>query len=269
MGGAQRPNGGFGGGFGGGGMGSADVKLQYIDDNPTSYSNIFNSAKTDVTDADKARLIESLKSLSAYESLESVLDMEKVISYFVVHNFVNNGDSYTGSMIHNYYLHEENGALSMIPWDYNLAFGTFQSSNATSSVNSPIDTPVSGGIGNDRPMIGWIFSNEEYTDVYHEYFERFIEQFFGSGYLEAFIDDVAEMIAPYVEKDPTKFCTYESFLKGVDTIQEYCLLRARSVRGQLDGTIPSTAQGQTTDSSALVDASHITISHMGTMGKGR
>ena len=262
MGGGQRPGGGFGGG-----MGSSDVKLQYIDDDPTSYSNIFGSAKTNVTEADKARLIESLKSLSAYESLESVLDMEQVISYFVVHNFVNNGDSYTGSMIHNYYLHEENGALSMIPWDYNLAFGTFQSSNATSSVNSPIDSPVSGGIGEDRPMVGWIFSSEEYTELYHEYFGRFTEQFFESGYLEELIDDVAEMIAPYVEKDPTKFCTYEDFLSGVDTIQEYCLLRAESVRGQLDGSIPSTAEGQAADSSALIDASHITISDMGTMGR--
>lgn len=28
-------------------------------------------------------------------------------------------------MIHNYYLYEEDGQLSMIPWDYNLAFGGF------------------------------------------------------------------------------------------------------------------------------------------------
>ncbi len=41
-------------------MGS-DVKLQYMDDNPDSYSNIWNNAKTDINDADKTRLIESLK----------------------------------------------------------------------------------------------------------------------------------------------------------------------------------------------------------------
>ena len=50
--------------------------------------------------------------------------MEEVIRYFVVHNFVCNGDSYTGTMIHNYYLYEEDGRLSMLPWDYNLAYGT-------------------------------------------------------------------------------------------------------------------------------------------------
>ena len=72
--------------------------------------------------------------------------MDEVIRYFVVHNFVCNSDSYTGVMVHNYYLYEEDGQLSMIPWDYNLAFGGFESSQgATSLVNSPIDTPVSMG----------------------------------------------------------------------------------------------------------------------------
>ena len=48
---------------GGMGMGSSDVKLKYTDDDPDSYSNIFNNAKTGVTYADKIRLIRSLKQL--------------------------------------------------------------------------------------------------------------------------------------------------------------------------------------------------------------
>ena len=91
---------GGGGGFRSGG--AADVKLQYIDDDPDSYTNIFDSAKTSVSNGDQARLIDSLKSLSSYENLEEVLDIEPVLRYFVVHNFVVNGDSYTGNMIHNY-----------------------------------------------------------------------------------------------------------------------------------------------------------------------
>lgn len=250
------------------GMGSDDVKLQYIDDNYDSYSNIFDNAKTDINDADKDRLIASLKALNSCENLEEVLDIEEVLKYFVVHNFVVNGDSYTGSMVHNYYLYEEDGKLSMIPWDYNLAFGTFQGNNATDSVNDPIDSPVSGGSMSDRPMVAWIFENEEYTSKYHEYFEAFIEKYFNSGYLEEFIADTAEMIVPYVEKDPTKFCTYEEFEKGVETIKEFCLLRAESVSGQLEGSIPSTTEGQKADGSALINAGTISLSDMGTMSNG-
>lgn len=250
------------GGFGGG-MGSDDVKLKYIDDDFDSYSNIFESAKTDISDSDRERLISSLKSLSENMDIEDAVDIEKVIRYFVVHNFVCNGDSYTGSMIHNYYLYEKDGKMSMIPWDYNLAYGTFQGGNAQSEVNSPIDTPVSGDMS-DRPMINWIFENEEYTEFYHQYFAEFLN----SVDMEAIIDEAAELIAPYVERDPTKFCTYEEFEKGVETLRTFCKLRSESVQGQLDGTIPSTTDGQSADSSSLVDASSITLSDMGTMNNG-
>ena len=248
-------------------MGSSDVKLQYIDDNASSYSNIFSSAKTDVSEADEQRLIASLKALSEGGDIASVVDIDEVIRYFVVHNFVVNGDSYTGSMIHNYYLYEENGQLSMIPWDYNLAYGTFQGNNADSAVNDPIDSPFSSSM-EDRPMINWIFSNEEYTEIYHQYFSEFIEQFFDNGKLTEWIDATKELIAPYVAQDPTKFCAYEEFETGVATIREFCLLRAQSVTGQLDGTIPFTSEDQSADSSSLVDASYIILSNMGTMSHG-
>lgn len=259
----------FGGGKGGfGTMGSSDVKLQYIDDDADSYSNIFGNAKTDITKADKTRLIEALKNLSNGEELETTVDVEAVIRYFVVHNFVVNSDSYTGSMIHNYYLYENDGQLQMIPWDYNLAFGSFISmGSATSSVNDPIDTPLSVSGSGDRPMIDWIFSNEEYTELYHQIFGEFIEKYFNSGYYTEMIDGVTSMISPYVEKDPTKFCTYEEFEKGVATLKEFCMLRAESVKGQLNGTIGSTSATQKEET--LIDASHINTSDMGSMGGGK
>lgn len=251
----------FGGGFGG--MGTSDVKLQYIDDDPDSYSNIFDNAKTDITDADKERLISSLKQLSENDNIENVVNIDEVMRYFVVHIFLCNGDSYTGSMIHNYYLYENDGKLSMIPWDYNLAFGTFQSSDATAEVNAPIDTPVSGGY-DDRPMIAWIFNNEEYTEMYHEYFSEFLS----SVDISSIIDETKALISSYVEKDPTAFYTYDEFETGVETLKAFCELRVESIEGQLDGTIPSTTSGQSEDSSALIDASSITLSDMGTMNNG-
>lgn len=266
-----------GGGFGG--MGQSDVMLQYTDDNFDSYSNIFDNAKTNITDADKNRLIQSLKKLSENDSVEDVVDIDNVIKYFVVHDFVQNGDSYTGNMIHNYYLYEEDGVLSMIPWDYNLAFGGFSmggmgggtngnSSDASSTVNAPIDTPVTSGTLESRPMVAWIFENEEYTALYHQYYQEFMDNYFNSGYFEQMIDETIALISPYVGKDPTAFCTYDEFLTGSQTLKDFCLLRAESVCGQLDGTIPSTQDGQSEDSSSFIDASDINISDMGAMGGG-
>ena len=262
FGGKKDDNGGFGG------MGSDDVKLVYTDDDFDSYSNIFDSAKTDITDSDKTRLINSLKVLNS-DDAASTVDVDSVIKYFAVHNFVCNFDSYTGSMIHNYYLYEKDGILSMIPWDYNLAFGGFVGgSDSTSMINFPIDSPVSGGNTDSRPMLAWIFADEEYTELYHEALSEFIANYFESGYFEEEIDRVTALISPYVEKDPTKFCTYDEFTEGIAALKEFCTLRAESVRGQLDGTIPSTSDAQSEDSSALISGSSVSISAMGSMNVG-
>ncbi len=253
----------------GGARGSGDVSLIYSDDEYSSYQNIFDNAKTPVSDQDKDRLIASLKQLNAGENLSEVVDVDQVIRYFVAHNFVCNFDSYTGSMIHNYYLYENEGQLSMLPWDYNLAFGGFMGAqDATALVNYPIDTPVSGGTVESRPMLAWIFSDETYTQLYHQVFAEFLANYFENGLFAQELDRIQAMISPYVEKDPTKFCSYEEFATGAAVLREFCLLRAKSVKGQLEGTISSTSSSQSQDSSSLVDASQIDVSAMGTMQNG-
>lgn len=249
-------------------MDNSDVSLIYTDDEYENYSNIFENAKTNITDSDKDRLIASLKQLNENKDIADIVDTDAVIRYFVVHNFVLNFDSYTGSMIHNYYLYEKDGQLSMIPWDYNLAFGGFMpESDATALINYPIDTPVSGGTIDSRPMLAWIFDNEEYTEQYHRCFSEFISEHFNNGRFADMIDSLSEMISPYVEKDTTKFCTYQEFQEGISTLKEFCILRAQSINGQLNGSIPSTDTGQAESGSSLIDGSHLSISAMGGMDK--
>ncbi len=249
-------------------VGYDDVKLLYSGDAYDSYRNIFENAKTDITDEDQERLIASLKNLNSCTALEQTVDVEKVLRYFVVHNFVCNFDSYTGSMVHNYYLHEQNGQLSMIPWDYNLAFGGFGGGDAESMVNFPIDSPVTGGTLESRPMVAWIFSDEEYTRRYHVLFAEFLTAFFDHGELAQMIEETRNRIAPYMESDPTAFCTYDQFETGTASLQLFCQLRAESVRGQLDGTVPATSEAQAMDSDARIDASGLSLSDMGSMNGG-
>lgn len=246
-----------GGGMQGGMMGSDDVCLVYTDDEYESYSNIFNNAKTDVSSSDKDRLIAALKALGEGGDVSGCVDIESVISYFVAHNFVCNFDSYTGTMVHNYYLYEDEGILSMIPWDYNLAFGGFMSgSDAESLINWDIDEPVSGGTIESRPMLAWIFGSEEYTELYHEAFAEFIDTVFTSGEFERLMEETIALISPYVERDPTKFCTYEEFTLGAETLTEFCLLRAESISYQLAGE------------DVTVDAGGLELSDMGGMNTG-
>ncbi len=252
------------GGGPGGGPSSGDVKLQYTDNNPESYANIFDNVKTPVTEADQARLIDTLRRLGTGEDIPGTVDVDAALRYFVVHNYVVNGDSYTGSMVHNYYLYEKDGRISMIPWDYNLAFGGFQGDDASAAVNDPIDTPLSVTGSGDRPMADWIFQSPEYTELYHRYFQEFLETVDPA----AIIEEAYRLIDPYVQKDPSAFCTYEEFETGAAALAQFCALRSESIAGQLVGSIPTTREGQAEDGSALTDVSGLELSDMGGMEQG-
>ena len=256
-----------------GGFGS-DAKgadLKYTDDDTDSYSDIFDNDETDADDESKQRVIAALKALSQGDDIEKYIDTDEVIRYFAAHNFVLNYDSYTGNMLHNYYLYEKDGRLSMLPWDYNLAFGAFggmsgSSSDATSLVNTGIDTPLSDSQESDRPMWNLIASNEKYLEQYHSVYSELLD-YFESGAFDAEIDRVYEMILPYVEKDPSAFYSSEQFKTAYETLKELCGLRAESIRNQLDGKL-STKTTEQKDADKT-DASSITISDMGTHEQGK
>lgn len=248
---------------------NADVALKYIDEDINSYEGIFRGAKFNPTKKDQKRLIESLKILSSKDNIDSVVDVDGLLRYFVAQVFVVNIDSYLGPTGHNYFLYEKDGILSMLPWDYNLAFGTYSlgMSNPINDiemyVNYPIDTPASGEIMLNRPMYHHLMLVEEYYKQYHAYFDHFISEYFESGYFEEVIEETTTMIAPYIAKDPTAFVSFADFQLGVETIKEFSLLRAKSIRGQLKGEIPSTIRGQTEDNSQFIDASHLWLPDMG------
>ena len=248
---------------------NADVHLRYTDDEFDSYDNIFRHSKFDPTDADKQRLIDALKILSTGESLETAIDVDEVLRYFTVQVFVVNMDSYLGRTGHNYFLYEQDGILQILPWDYNLAFATYSLgmpdpiNDSTLYVNYPINTPASGEIMRKRPLYHNLMKNNEYYEQYHKYFDYLIESYFESGYFTDFAEETADMIAPYVGKDPTAFCSYADWQLGAKTIRNFCLLRAESVRGQLDGTIPSTIAAQAENKSNFIDASSIWLPDLG------
>ena len=205
---------------------SGNTRLQYIDDDPDSYPNIFGTAKAGMTRKAQYRLIGALRRLNAFEDLDAALDLDRVLHYFVIHSFVYNWDSYTGRSVHNYYLYEEDGCLSMIPWDYNEAFGS-----GGEGVNHPIDTPILSDTIEERPMLAWIFSDPAYTAMYHEAYGDFLDEFCDSGWVDAEMARVRELIAPYVERDPRSFYSPEAFEQGADSLAMFFVLRAQSVRG--------------------------------------
>jgi hypothetical protein len=200
--------------------------------------------------------------------LEKYFDVDQILRYFAAHTVVVNADSYTSNMQQNYYIYERDGKISVLPWDYGLAFGSFMSGSSSSSVNFPIDTPVSGVNMEDRPLLNKLLEVDEYRERYHSYLQEIVTGYFESGLWESTINALDERINEYVKNDTTATSSYEQYENSLPALIEFGKLRAESISGQLNGTIPSTTDGQRADSSTLIDASHLNMSLLGSMGGG-
>lgn len=256
-------------GKGGQNGGSLGVDLVYKGDELSDYGNIFDNAITKSDETDYKRLIASLKGISEGESLEKYIDADEVLRYAAVNVFLVNLDSYFSNMGHNYVLYEDKGILSMLPWDYNLSFGTFNTNSSSDAVNYAIDTVFNNVTAEERPIIGLLLQQDEYRELYHKYLSQLAE-YVTSGKFNEKVDAVTAAIDGYVKNDSTSFDGYDAYREGVETLKSFASLRAESVSGQLEGIIPATREAQS-GSNALIDAASLDLSKLGGMenkGKG-
>ena len=214
--------------------------LKYRGDDPSSYTDIFDNAAPGTTEEDDHAVIAALKALSEGRPEDGV-DTEEVTRYFAVHNFIASWDSYSWKMLHNYGLYEKDGLLSMLPWDYNLAFSDRVPANGADGENAlesvirmDIDDPGFDGVsGKDRPMWYWIAQDGSALSAYHGVLEEDVLPYFTSGEFEKEFEACREMIRPYLEKDPTYYYSMQEFDAECDAIRDYCLRRAESVLSQI------------------------------------
>ena len=242
---------------------SEGAELSYRGEEIENYPDIFENNETKAEDEDKLRVIRALKALCDNRDLEEYLYTDELFRYFALQSFVLNYDSYMGPMLHNYYLCENKGKLAMFPWDYNTAFATSwarhnqKESEPIRMVNYGIDTPLFGTTSEQRPMWNWIVQNPGYLDSYHKAMDEFLETFFESGEFEKKMDEMIAMLKPYIEKDPTSFTGAERFSSSAEALKTFCLLRAQSMRKQLDNKLSTRTDEQIPEE--RIDASGITI----------
>jgi hypothetical protein len=257
------------GGMGMGNRGNTGGDLQYSDDLITSYAAIFENGVGKIGESDQKKVIEALKHLQEGERLEAYWDVDAILRYMAAHTVVVNLDSYSSNMAQNFYLYEKDGVLTVLPWDYNLAFGGFSSNSMTEVINFPIDTPVSGVTMEERPLFNILLSQEAYKATYHEYLNAIVSDYFQQDQWAKKIEKLDQLIGAYVEKDPTAFCTYEAYKKAIDTLTTLGTLRSDSILGQLEGTIPSTNETQEKAKDKLIQADTLSLEDLGSMGGGR
>lgn len=244
------------------------ASLNYTDDSLDSYSTIWNGSKTDTTDADHRRVIEALQGISAGD-LETYMDVDNMLRYMAVQTFIVNLDSLTGSMSHNYYLYEDGGRLNLLPWDYNLALGGFQGGTASETVNFPIDTPFTVSM-EERRFFRELLENETYRAQYHEYLRVLCEEYVGTVFPQTYaaMRLLLDELVASEEADPSAFHTNGDYVEAAEMLKKTIERRAESILGQLEGSIPSTRDGQDAEPGKLLDCADLDLSAMGSQFGG-
>ena len=282
------------------GMGGTGADLVYNGDDISAYTGL--NLKTNLNSSDGKEILALMQALEDGEGLEKVLDVEKALKYIAANVALANFDSYLGMTTHNFYLYEENGRFTIIPWDMNLAFGGFgggevdiyeptsqsmggfgggdkrkdtqdndavtnaaESTEAQADANNqpqpPDNADMQGGgqpsggkqpqgmpsMGSgEKPLVTTLLENETYRSMYEGYLKEIAEKYFTQEYMTELVTKIHGLIAPYVQNDPTAFCTYEEFEQACSTdptdqysLVYYAVNMAESIENQLSGGEPT------------------------------
>ncbi|MFS0781834.1 CotH kinase family protein [Bacillus sp. 1P06AnD] len=249
--------------------------LKWISNDISDYTGL--DLKTNKKTSKQKAMIHFLDTINHGGHLEKVMDVDEMLRYFAANTALVNLDHYQGSMKHNYYLYENNGKFSILPWDYNMAFGGFsggaqpannqqsgqgmdnkqskepnnsQQGNgmaggmgnmmSESNINFSISEPVSGTTIEDRPLLDALLTNKEYKKTYNGYLKEIANHFFKESNMKKRVAEISALILPYVVKDPTKFTTTDQFKEGVsgdNSIAAFSSKRAESILKQLSGEL--------------------------------
>jgi spore coat protein CotH len=206
--------------------------LTWLGDDPSLYTGL--EMKSDKSNDDI--LIDMLDELNNGTDYEKYIDVEESLKYIALNAVTANMDSYLGGNKQNYYLYEDDGVFSILPWDYNMAFGGMGSADVL------IDEPTQGTLA-ERPLIAKLLANEEYKAKYHEIVSEMINGYLADDTFQARMDELNTMISSYVKADPSAFYTFEQYESGLTSVKTFMSNMAKSIQQQLDGTIPSSGDG--------------------------
>lgn len=270
------------------GMGGTGADLVYYGEDISAYTGL--NLKTNLNSSDGKEILALMQVLEDGEGLEEVLDVEKALKYIAANVALANFDSYLGNTTHNFYLYEENGRFTIIPWDMNLAFGGFgggevdiyeptkqgmggfgggdkrkdkqdndavpnaaESTEAQADANNQPQPPDNADMqgmpsmdSGEKPLVTTLLENETYRSMYEGYLKEIAEKYFTQEYMTELVTKIHDLIAPYVQNDPTAFCTYEEFEQACSTdptdqysLAYYAVNMAESIENQLNGGEPT------------------------------
>ncbi len=174
------------------------------------------------------------------ELLNEIMDVEETLKYFATHSFIVQQDNMFSNLQNYAFYVGEDGKSMMIPWDYDLGWGTyFDPYDAEGVANNDLDNMYSAyfnGYGDmtaaevyaQFPLVNVLFQNKKLWGKYYEYMEDCAKiaalggtttdgQVYEAGRFAEIIDELApQLIEAAAEEMPANVFYTNGFVQPRD-----------------------------------------------------
>ena len=154
-------------------------------------------------------------SVDLLETLNPLLDTDQAIWHLALNNAICSLDAYYDSG-RNYYLYHDSkhDRLSVIPWDYNMAFGNY--GNAPNNMS-----PTKGAGDSERPLLSNLVEGGVLRQQYLAHMAAITEHGLDPAVLHAEIDALKALIDAEVQIDTRLAQNYAQFTNGVNSLKNF------------------------------------------------
>jgi hypothetical protein len=209
------------------------------------------------------------------ESLEKVLDIDKVLWMLAYNSLFVNLDSYSGVFAQNYYLYKDlNGIFNPIVWDVNMNFGAFpfagspnNGMGSLSVTNMQQLSPIYHSSHSDWPLMQTVLSNPKWKKKYVAHLRTMLAESVESGLYSQLADQYQTLIREASIADSNKFFSNTQFDGALTTNYTFgsyqvpgikTLMQARAVylksTTELKTTAPSISKIEFSNSQPIVNS---------------
>ncbi len=210
--------------------------------------------KTNEDDADWSDVEAAISALHADRSdpgawraaLEDTFDVDGFLRWLAANQAMENWDTY-GAIAHNYYLYGDpsrGGLLTWIPWDHNESLKAGKKGD---------DTLTLQNTGDKWPLIRFLLDDDVYHQAYLDHLQAFVAGPYDPQTLFPFIEQLHEMIAPYVVAEAAPYtqlnggvADFEGALEtGKEALFPHIEARRAAAAAQVGVTNPHTTAATT------------------------
>lgn len=177
--------------------------------------------------------------------LSTIYDLDEVVKYFAVASWLCQMDNmFTNTQNFGLYISEA-GVATLLPWDYDLAFGCYYPSTAENTANYPIDVMYqldlrqydneawnSARFYSQFPLFNVIYQNEKLMERYHAYMAECSQiaalggtvtstgKSYDPGYFNSFIEALQEELTAAASEELAENVYYMNRIEQPEGVEE-------------------------------------------------